>query len=231
MSSLKGTARRAGFLYLVMAVMMIFSYMVAPGLFSGDAATTARKIADHEFLYRASILISFAAQIIFVFVVLTLYELFRDVNRHWAGLMVGLVLVGVAAEVVNVAYRMAPLLLARTPDYGTAFTRAQLEVLGDGFITLGNNLGRFLTAFWGLWLIPFGLLTARSGYVPRVLGYLLLAAGAGYMATCVTYILFPGSLPIVSKLATPLYFGEPPIILWLLVMGAKAPPDRSALPT
>ena len=97
----------------------------------------------------------------------------------------------------------------------------QRATLGDGFLVLSNNLGAFLTAFWGIWLIPFGLVTIKSGFFPRILGFLLLAAGLGYITSCITYILFPGAAPAVSKIVFPLYFGELPIVLWMLVMGAK----------
>ena len=59
--------------------------------------------------------------------------------------------------------------------------------------------------------------------LPKILGFALLAAGLGYVITCVTYILSPAQLPAVSRVVTPLYFGEVPIILWLLVMGARDP--------
>jgi hypothetical protein len=44
----------------------------------------------------------------------------------------------------------------------------------------------------------------------------------------VTSIAFPAHLPVVSKAMMPLYFGELPIVLWLLVMGAKVPQERAA---
>jgi len=223
MNSRNATARLAGLLYLIAAILMILSYMYFPTLFAGDASTTAKKIAESESLYRLSILVSFTSQILFLFVVLTLYKLFREVDGHLARMMLLLVSVGVAAEVVNIAGHMSHLLLGRNADYIAAFTPAQRDALADGEIVLGNNLGRFLTAFWGLWLVPFGLVTIKSRFVPRILGFLLLAAGLGYVLTCVAYIVAPDQLPTISKIASPLYFGEVPIILWLLFMGVKAP--------
>jgi uncharacterized protein DUF4386 len=229
MDSIRATARQAGLLYFLAAILMIFGYMYVPTLFSGDAATTARKIAGNELLYRVCVLIAVASQILFLFAVLTLYKLFRGVDRQLARLMVALVCVGVAAEFVNIANRMSHLLLSSNADYLAAFTKAQRDALADGILVMGNNLGRFLTVFWGLWLFPFGIVTIKSGYVPRILGVLLMAAGAGYLLTCVTYIVFPDFLPVMTRIASPLYFGELPIILWLLVVGAREP-DAEARP-
>src|ERR1051325_4977530 len=107
MSSRKSTARLAGGLYFVTALMMIYGYMYAPAQFSGSASVTAAKIADHELLYRASTLIA-------------------------------LVCVGITAEIVNIAAHFAPILLATDKDFQAAFTKSQLDALGDGVLVLGN---------------------------------------------------------------------------------------------
>ena len=225
MSSIKTTARLAGLLYVVMSIIMVFSYMYLPAKFMvpGDAAATARKITDAALLYRFGILGDLVAQILFIFVVLTLYQLFKDVSRTHARVMVVLVCVGVAAEIVNLATHLAPLILLSGADYLSVFTKPELDALAMGSLRLGNSLGQMLLAIWGLWLFPFGLLTIKSGFFPRVLGILLMFAGVAYVVSCVTSIVFPAYLSVVSKVMMPLYFGELPIVIWLLVMGAKEP--------
>jgi hypothetical protein len=230
MSSIKGTARLAGLLYVVMSAVMVFSYMYLPAKFMvpGDAAATARRITDAALLYRIGVLMDLVAQILFIFVVLTLYQLFKDVSRTHARLMVTLVCVGVAAEIVNLVNHMAPLIFLSGADYLAPFTKPQLDALAMGSLRLGNSLGQLLLAIWGLWLFPFGILTIRSGFFPRVLGYLLMVAGFAYVVTCVTAIVFPAQLATVSRVVMPLYFGELPIVLWLLVMGATVPQVEAA---
>lgn len=230
MSSIKRTARLAGLLYVVMSALMVYSYMYLPATFlvAGNAAATARKITDGALLYRIGILGDLVAQILFVFVVLTLYQLFKDVSRPHARLMVALVCVGVAVEIVNLVTHIAPLILLSGADYLSVFTRPQLEALAMGSLRLGSGLGDLAIAIWGLWLFPFGILTIRSGFFPRVLGWLLMVAGFAYVVTCVTAIVFPAQLTTVSRVVMPLYVGELPIVLWLLVMGAKAPQAEAA---
>jgi hypothetical protein len=46
--------------------------------------------------------------------------------------------------------------------------------------------------FWGLWLFPLGYLICKSGYIPKVLGFLLIIGGAGYVIDAVMVFLFPG---------------------------------------
>jgi len=221
--SLQRTARRAGILYLIMAALMVFGYMYVPSHFVdfGDTAGTARRILEGAFLYRVTIAASLLAQLMFVFVAVSLYELFEGVDRGLARIMVSLVCIGIAAELVCVANRMAPLVVLDGKDYFAAFTQTQRESLALGLLRLGANLSRLLTSIWGLWLLPFGVLTIRSGFLPKVLGYALIAAGVGYMGTCLGAIVFPDQLSWISTILSPLYFGEVPIIFWLAIRGAK----------
>lgn len=76
------------------------------------------------------------------------------------------------------------------------------------------------------------MLVIRSGFIPRVLGILLMIAGVGYLASSFTTLVLPRYAELVEKVAMPLYFGELPIIFWLVIWGAKtrptdAPPPRS----
>jgi hypothetical protein len=208
-----------------MSILMVFGFLYAPRAFivSGDPAATARKIIEGEQMYRITILASLVGQILFIVVALTLYHLFRGVDRWLARLMAALVCVGVACDLVVVANRMAPLDLLLGNNFLSVFTRPQLEALSLGFLYLGGNLSVLLTAFWGLWLIPFGILTIRSGFFPRILGILLMLAGVGYMVTCLAFFVAPGQMKLVGQIMTPLYFGELPIIIWLMVVGARAP--------
>ncbi len=230
MRSLNSTARTTGLLYLLMSGLMIFGYLYVPSKFlvSGDAAATAGRIAAGELMYRASILTGLVAQILFVFVALGLYKLFKDVDRGQARLMAALVLIGVTADIVVLGFRMAPLVFLSGADFLSVFSKPQLDALSFGFLRWGGSLGRLVTSIWGLWLFPFGYLVIKSGFFPRILGMVLIAAGFSYIATCCTFILFPGRLDLVSRIVMPLQFGEVPIILWLLIMGAKEPLPESA---
>ena len=78
--------------------------------------------------------------------------------------------------------------------------------------------------FWGLWLVPFGILVFKSGFLPRILGVLLIIACFGYVTDSVSPLLFPRYVHIVSRFASKLTLGELPIIFWLLIMGAKDQP-------
>ncbi len=223
MDSISKTARTAGLLYLVMAILMAFGHMYIPSAFivPGDATATALKITEGEFLFRVGLMAQFLGQVLFVPMVLLLYHLFRDVDRRLARIMVGLVLVGVAAELANVALRYAPLILLGGSNYLAVFTKPQLDAMAFSSFRLAASIGRALTLIWGLWLFPFGYLVIQSRYVPRIFGYLLYASGLAYVVNAFLSVVWPELYGTVTRFLFPLYFGELGIILWLAIMGAK----------
>jgi hypothetical protein len=90
------------------------------------------------------------------------------------------------------------------------------------FIRLHGQGLQVASIFWGLWLFPFGLLIMRCGFIPKVLGILVMVAGLGYLLGSFTSLILPHHVGILSDIAGILTLGEPPIILWLLIWGAKA---------
>lgn len=207
------------------AITAPFNLMYVPSAFivPGDATATARNIAAGELTYRIGIFSGLASSIIFLFLVLSLYNLLKDVDRKHARLMVMLVAVSVAIGVVNLLNQIAPLILLSGADFLSVFTKPQLDALALGFLRLRSNVTDVDAAFWGLWLFPFGILVIKSGFFPRILGILLMAAGFAFLISSFTSIVLPAYTHVVSQIMMPLYFGEVPMVIWLLVKGAKVP--------
>lgn len=222
MDSMKAAGRRAGFLYILFAIAGIIEMFGFPDfLVSGDAAATARNISAGESIYRLSILVSLVTLVLFLLVVLSLYKLFQDVDRPKARLMVLFVVAGTGVAFANQLIKSAPLVLLNGADYWAPFTKPQLEALVLGFLGFHVYGVRIAMAFWGLWLLPFGVLVFRSSFIPKTLGVLLWVAGVAYLLTSLTAIGLPAYRSLVSKLMFPLYLGEVPIIFWLAIQGAR----------
>jgi uncharacterized membrane protein YwzB len=220
----KATAHRAGALYFLFMIVAIVREFLFPGfLVPGDATATARNITAAEPTYRIGVLLGFVTLIMFIFLVVSLYKLLKDADKSQAMLMVLLVSIGVAIALANLVNELAPLILLSGADYLSVFTKPQLDALALGFLRFHGNGATVATAFWGLWLFPFGILVIKSGFFPRILGILLMVAGFAYLTTSVTSIVVPEYRQVVPRVMMPLYFGEVPIIFWLLIMGAKVP--------
>ena len=225
MNANKKTARVAGLLDLLVAITGAFSIMIVPEMLivPGNAAATAAKIASSELLFRVGIVSGLICQITFIFLALALHRLLRDVDHAYATAMVALVMIAVPIAFLNLMNRMAVLILLSGAEFLSAFNPGQLHALVMFFLNLHDDGIMAVQLFWGLWLFPFGVLVYKSGFLPRLLGVLLVIACFAYLADSFTSLLLPHYKDAVSSwTAAPAGLGEFAIMLWLLIRGARA---------
>ncbi|MFC2018578.1 DUF4386 domain-containing protein [Chloroflexota bacterium] len=106
---------------------------------------------------------------------------------------------------INNASQFAALLLLGGADYLTVFGTGQLNALVLFFLELHNQGWLMAQIFWGLWLFPFGYLVFKSGlvykagYIPKIVGILLMIGCLGYLIEFFTFILLPDfDMPIAQ---------------------------------
>ncbi len=219
MNSIQKTARFAGLLYLALAALSAWSLVYVPSMIivPGDAAATANNIVASESLFRLGVVSNLAVFTVNVFVAVLLYKLLKPVNRGIASLMVILILIGLAIGMLNELNQFAALLILGT-DHLSAFTAAQSQVLASLFLDLYQHGFNIAHIFWGLWLFPMGYLIIRSGFLPKVIGILLIVAGMGYLIDFTLFFLFPDITMTVSNFT---FVGEVVLIFWLLIKGVN----------
>jgi hypothetical protein len=223
MNEIQRQAQRAGWLYLLVGLSAPFGLIYVPGrlIVSGSATLTADHIRASESLFRIGIASELFHQTVFIFLVLALYRLLKQVDKSQARLMVILgALVSVPIVFMNVVYELAALALVSGSDYLSVFNKGQLDALAYMFLRIHGQGLVVAGIFWGLWLFPFGALVIRSRFIPRSLGLLLILAGIGNLAGSCTSILLPAYWHLVDPFAMVLELGELPILVWLLVLGA-----------
>lgn len=223
MDSTKRQARFAGWLYLALAVTGVFNLIYVPStLFVfGDATATAANITSSELLFRMGILSGLVSNVLFVFLVLALYRLLKEINRRQAILMMALVVISVATSFANTFNQIAALIALSGADFLSPFDKPQLDAMAYLFLRLQSHGLQIIQIFWGLWLFPFGLLIYKSRFIPKILGVLLIIAGCGYVLSSFMFLILPQYRDAVSPIITVLEAGELPIIFWLLIVGAK----------
>ena len=224
MTSLSKKARVAGLLYIVASVVGVLRLLYIPTalIVSGNAAATANNIATHESLFRLGIVSGLLSSALWIFVPLALYRLLNDVDQALAILMVILgSLMQVPLFFVNSVTDTAALLFARGADFLSVFDKPQRDAFAMLFVNLHHELDLANAIFWGLWLLPFGLLVYRSRFLPRFLGVWLMIGCFGYLAFSFAGFLFPAYEDKVFTMAQPLMWGEVATMLWLVIMGAK----------
>jgi Domain of unknown function (DUF4386) len=226
MDSVKRTAQLAGLLYLVSSLPAPFALIYVPGkLFvEGDPAATGERLRALGGLLRAGIAASLISGILFIFVPLVLYRLFKPVSEWSALAMLVLITISFPISFHAVVHQVAALNLAGGGD-GSGFVSALDAHSRDAlaYLALRMHHRELMVAeiFWGLWLFPFGICVIRSGFIPRFLGVLLMIAGCGYVADAFAELALPQYVDAIGRLTTITNFCEVPIIFWLLIWGAK----------
>jgi len=229
MNSIKKQARMAGLLYLLASLPAPFGLIYVPTklIVLNDATATANNIRASESLLRIGIGCELLGSIMFILVVVALYRLFKPVNEIHALAMMILILISIPISLLSVVNEVVALMFVSGADFLSVFDARQLDALAYIMMRLHSRAILIAEIFWGLWLFPFGILVIQSRFIPRVLGYLLFLAALGYLASSVTFLLLPSYGDLVDKFATKLTLCELPIILLLLIWGAKVQPTSA----
>lgn len=212
-------ARVAGLLALVVLVAGSFASFVDGRLVvPGDAAATARNIVASEGLFRLGFVSGLVMYTVFIFYAWVLYELLRPVDRNHAVVMLVLALAGVPIAMLNQIHRSAALLLLGGADVSTLFTADQANAQVMLLLGLHRHGNLVAVIFWGLWLFPLGSLVYRSGFLPRILGVLLMIGCFGWLLVFVQRFLLPG-LEALAYSRYAAHVAELSFMLWLLIKG------------
>jgi hypothetical protein len=225
------TARIAGAVYLSTLPLAVYFWTYLPGklIVPGNAALSGEQILAHETVFRVSIVGDLFTHLVLLCLAFLLYRLLSGLNRGWALVMVGLVLVSTAVGFLNTLNSIAAVILFRGADFLAAIDEAQRDALGMFFIRLHSQGFYVNEVLSGLWLFPLGLLVVRSGFVPRLLGVWLLIAGFGWLFLSVIALVFPTYYDIAFRFAQPVVLGEMAFALWLLIKGPMSKPSAQAV--
>jgi hypothetical protein len=226
-------ARLAGVLYLLTFPTTGAWYGMSGTVLGGDAVTLASLEASRGMLELA-IVLGAIGHVNHLVLVAVLHHLLSPFGKLAANLMFVFLAASVPLSFAAVAQQIDLLALL---DGGPTFAalggeqlQAQIVLTIDAYTSLFNTQA----VFWGVWLLPLGWLLLRSGFVPKVLGVLVLFGGPFYVMAFVGPVLDPGyASSLVARVfglltGVPELIGEVGTALWLTIMGARA--RRSVTP-
>ena len=211
-NSIQPIARLAGILYLLLIPLGILGIIYVPStiLVPGDIATTVSNIVANEALFRLSIVSALLVQVVNIFVVLFLYKLLKPVSKVWGIFMVVFILVAVPIAMVNELNHVAVLALVTAAEQSPALISLFIGLHDYGIYIAG--------IFWGLWLFPMGYLVYKSGFLPKLIGILLMIGCFGYLADSFLYLL---AIDVGFEFSSFLFIGEVVLPLWLVIKGVN----------
>jgi hypothetical protein len=226
-------ARIGGILYLFIIVVGVFGELFVRGrlIVPGDAAATANNIMGSETLFRVGLageLLGYASSGALAII---LYVLLKPVSRNLALLAAFLTITSNAVFGLNGLFHLAAVIVLGGagpsdrgvdpfPDYLEAFDPQQLHALAYLSLRLHGYGFAIGLIFFGFTIVLLGYLIYRSGYLPRIIGVLLIIGGLGYLTNSFAQILGPAlAASLLPWDLLPASLGELGLALWLTVKG------------
>ena len=226
-NSIKKTARFAGLVYLLIAIIAILanSFVLESLIIPGDAATTANNIMANELLFRSAIASFMVLVILDVVVAWALYILLKPVNKNLAMLAAWFRVV--FATILGIALHnfLSVLQLLSGADYLKVFETEQLEAQAMLFLNAFNYTWLIGLTIFGLHLFILGYLIFQSSYIPKIIGILLVVSSLGYITDSFANFLLPNYADYEALflliVAIPAIIGELSLTFWLLLKGVN----------
>jgi len=215
----------AGVAIVIMAILagFVYGFVLNSLVVKGDAAATARNIKASEILFRIGIFGWLANLILDVLAAWALYIFFKPVNKAVSLLAAILRLVYVAILGTALLNFVFVLLLLTGADYLKVFETAQLHGLVLLFINAFEGIWSIGLVVFGLHIFALGYLVFRAGFIPTILGALLILGSLGYLITDSANLLLPNyedyKATVELIFIVPMIFGELGLGLWLLIRG------------
>lgn len=198
----KRLARTVGFLYLILFALGPVAFLMGKAeLFdSADAAASFAHFVDNESAIRVGMTAEALVFVIEIVASAMLYVLFRTVSRH-ISMAAMLARFGQAViQGVNLLWGALALTLAGGAGYLAAFDQGQLDGLTQLFLDTNGFMIHVWGIFFGVHLALLGWLVAKSGFMPKWLGWLLAIGAVGYLAEGFGAIIAPGQADFLATL-------------------------------
>jgi len=185
---------------------------------------TAGNLMASTFLFRVAIVSNLFSQIFLFFLGLTLFHVFREVNKPLVTVLLTSVMITVSIAVVNTLNHFGALLVLSQADFLKVFNTDHQNAMAFFFLRLANSAGQgLLEIFWVPYYFSFGLIIIKSRFLPKILGILLMIMAIGFAINILEKFLFPQFYPVVFTQLAMLggAVGAIPSTFWLLIRGAK----------
>jgi hypothetical protein len=220
MIAIQKTARIAGLFYLIFMLTFIFSSIVRTKIIVfGDAIATVNNIMASAWLFRIGFMSDILSAVFFLLAAWGLYVILKSVHKDLALLFLLLNLGGVVIECINMLNLFAALVFLGGADYLKVFQANQLQFFAMSFLDLYQSGFMIAQVFYGAWLLPLGYLVFKSGFLPKILGILLMVDCVGILIWFFQFFLLP-NYPAISYPSYAIGFiAELSLGLWLLIKG------------
>ncbi|HEY2348572.1 MAG TPA: DUF4386 domain-containing protein [Puia sp.] len=224
-----GVAYILVFIVAVLANFFALDKLIVPD----DANATFKNIMANQSVFRFG-----TAGWIFVIVCDTivawgLYIFFRPVGRSISLITAWFRLVFVAIFAGSFVNHLSILQLVSNEDYINLLDSKQLHAQLMLSLNAQNNAVSISFVFFGIHIFFLGYLILKSGFIPRMLGILLIVASFGYIINSFGNFLSAdyanNKSLFIFTVAIPGFISELSFTIWLLYQGLKRTENGSAV--
>jgi len=220
----KRLARVTGVFYLLTIVAAIVAQgVIAQRLVnSSDASVTAASIMAHADMFRFGYTMYMIEMVAQTIMTMLFYELLKPVSRTWALIAAVIGVVGCGIKAMSRLFYVAPAMVLEGKHYLDTFSAEQLHSMAQLFYNVNEMGAAIAVVFFGFSTLLTGWLMVRSMYLPRVLGWIAVAGGIGWLS----FLWPPLGYRLNLYIAAVGLLGSLATIVWLLVFGVKEEPWR-----
>jgi hypothetical protein len=193
-------------------------YVPSTLIVPGDATTTASNVMASEGLFRLGIASDSIVFLIEIVLTVLLYVLLKPVSKTLALVAVFSRLAMTIIQGINVLNHVFVLLLVSGAGYLAVFAPDQVHALVLLFLNAHAAVVLIWGLFFGLHLCVLGYLVYTSGYIPRMLGVVLILVSGCYFTQSFGTFLLPNYEALFVSVGY-LSIIEIAFPVWLLMKG------------
>ena len=220
MNSSSRIARTAGLLYLLYMITSFVANVFGKFVFV-EAPVTVNRIVTHTLPFRIGFVMNLFSTVLFLLAAWALYVLLKPVGRSLALLFLLLNLAGFAVWFCGSLCLFGGLLVVKGAEFAETFQPAQVQALAVFFVNLYKSGSVVAQVPFGVWLFPLGYLVMKSGFLPRVLGVLLIADGICQFVYVCQRLIVPDLAVIAYPCMVISFVAEASLALWLSIKAVK----------
>jgi hypothetical protein len=220
--SLSHYTKIAGFLYLIIIVLGIFTEIyVRDGLIVyGNPALTAENILGASTLWRLAAsagIVMLVSAVIFAYI---FYVLFKHVNNNIALLAVFFNLVSISIEAMIKLNLFEALSLLENSHSLIGLETIERQTLAYHSILMHSSGYNISLVFFGLNCLFWGYLIYKSSFFPKSIGVLLVICCFSYLINSFSWLINPNfAKQLYPIILIPSFIAELATCLWLLFKG------------
>jgi hypothetical protein len=208
--------RLPGLLFLGMILFGIIAQVIRSNiLVFGYNAKPFEEIVGSSILLRLALMSDLVMMVFYLLTAWALYTQLKNINKSQSLLFLILTIVSVAIMSVNMLNHMAIIEITNA-DY---VKTNDLIMISQFFKNLHRYGYLIAQIYFGLWLLPLGIIIIKSKIMPKYFGIMLIAATFGCLLEVIVTFLLPGKDFIAYPGLILGMVGEFSFCFWLLFKG------------